>query len=606
VTGRAAFGDFLRQARRSLDPGAHPGETAALENLEDVISALARLVAVMGRYAQDLTATLPEITPHAQPVLSPWAEASTQARDALTSAWPRPTAIGRPGAQTRRLDAATMSLRMGRDLLQTHFVTDPKGGRRPRSEWAHVITSEAVARALLAELAWFARNAADQCSPLALSPSAHVAGDRQARRRLNLACQWLWVLQASVRAAHQRAPITGAGAELLSGIPVNTLLPRPVLRGGEPIAALCEGAISSAERVRYLAWMAADRVPASRNVTAASLRQVAEHSTVTGHHCASLLDVLAARMAQAGDTEASDRLTIAAEAARRARDTWLQAAREVARIRTIAPGLLSPAAIEAAELTSWTGRLVYADPQWSPAAGPDRPLRPPETLAEEDLPQLISAAHHAYETLTGLALAEYDQVRAAAKAGRILVPTRSLPDEYDIPYPFARAPRERAELLLKRYGEAAQASRRATEAAGDVAEMIRAPSRTLALARSAANGQADPLPDVTDVASERSAPPGSDASAAGMPGPVETTLLDLGVTDPRLLARSAEIDHDAERLIIDAAVATDAHQRPVRGLSRSTGTAALVNHALQAGDPRAVALLRPPRRAQREPPEREP
>ena len=93
-----------------------------------------------------------------------------------------------------------------------------------------------------------------------------------------------------------------------------------------------------------------------------------------------------------------------------------------------------------------------------------------------------------------------------------------------------------------------------------------------------------------------------------MPGPVETTLRDLGVTDVGLLARSSEIDRDAERLIINAAVRTEAGQRPhlPDGLSRSAGTAALVNHALKAGDPRAVALLRPPVRAQRELPEREP
>jgi hypothetical protein len=92
----------------------------------------------------------------------------------------------------------------------------------------------------------------------------------------------------------------------------------------------------------------------------------------------------------------------------------------------------------------------------------------------------------------------------------------------------------------------------------------------------------------------------------GVLGAVETALLDLGVTDPRLLARSAEIDHDAERLIIDAAATTEAHERAASGLSRSVGTAALVNRALRSGDSRAVALLRPPAQAQRQPPEREP
>jgi hypothetical protein len=76
-----------------------------------------------------------------------------------------------------------------------------------------------------------------------------------------------------------------------------------------------------------------------------------------------------------------------------------------------------------------------------------------------------------------------------------------------------------------------------------------------------------------------------------VPGPVETTLLDLGITDARLLTRSSQIDRDAERLIIDAAVQTEARQRPYSSQeqSRSAGTAALVNHALKSGHPQAVA-----------------
>jgi hypothetical protein len=354
--------------------------------------------------------------------------------------------------------------------------------------------------------------------------------------------------------------------------------------------------------------MAAGHVPASRHVTITSLRQVAQNSTVTSHNCAGLLDILATRTAQAEFGELSGRLAAAAEAARRTRDAWLHAAREVARIRTVPPGAASLAAVEMGELASWTGRLAYADPQWSPADGPDRPARPAETLPIEDVSQMIAAAHHACETLTGLAHAEHDQIRAAAQAGRILVPTRSLPEEYDVPYPFARAPQERVEVLFARYAEAGQTSRRAADTVGEVAEMIGAPSRTLAQARSAVTGRAAPVPDIADAALRHPAEVSGGTRNSGVPGPVETTLIDLGVTDPKMLSRSAEIDRDAERLIIDAAAATESHQRPhlPHGLSRSAGTAALVNHALKSGDPRAGALLRPHVRPRRELPEREP
>jgi hypothetical protein len=83
-------------------------------------------------------------------------------------------------------------------------------------------------------------------------------------------------------------------------------------------------------------------------------------------------------------------------------------------------------------------------------------------------------------------------------------------------------------------------------------------------------------------------------------------LLDLGVTSPCLLTRGAKVDRDAERLIVDATTRTGQGPRRPNMLIRSAGTTALVNHALKSGDARAVALLRPPARAQRESPEREP
>jgi hypothetical protein len=435
-----------------------------------------------------------------------------------------------------------------------------------------------------------------------------VSGDGNARRRLNAACQWLWVMDASVRTAQHRDPAGTLGREVLAMIPVNSLPPRQVLCGGEPVTLLCEGAISSTERVRHLAWLAAAHVPASQNLASASLRQIAENSTVTSHNCAAILDSLAARMCQAGDSKASSWLATAAEAARQARGAWLRAARGAVRVRTVTPDPASPTAVEAGELASWTGRLAYADPQWSPSDGPDRPLRRPETLAVENVPLLVGAAHQACETLAGLAYAEHDQIRAAAQAGRILVPTRSLPAEYDVPYPFARAPLERVEQLLARHREAGEASRQAAEAVGEVAELVRAPSQAVTLARWAVTGRADRVSGVSDGASGHVAEADDGPRARPLPGPVETTLLDLGISDVGLLARSSEIDRDAERLIIDAATAAEVRQRPhIRNeLSRSVGTAALVNHALKSGDPRAVALLRLPVRARRGSPEREP
>jgi hypothetical protein len=105
VTGRATFGDFLRQAHQDLDQGAQPYGTAPRENLGEVISGLAWLVAVLRRYTQDLTTT-PGITPRAQPVLGP------RGRSVYPGRWNSRQGGTVPGFPQRRAAA------VGREAIQ--------------------------------------------------------------------------------------------------------------------------------------------------------------------------------------------------------------------------------------------------------------------------------------------------------------------------------------------------------------------------------------------------------------------------------------------------------------------------------------------------------
>ena len=86
----------------------------------------------------------------------------------------------------------------------------------------------------------------------------------------------------------------------------------------------------------------------------------------------------------------------------------------------------------------------------TPSSGPRREIRPPESLmpAPQQVPLVVAAVHHACHTLTRLAWAQEGVIRTAAQAGRILVPTRSLPDDLDIPHPYTQAPREHIDRLL--------------------------------------------------------------------------------------------------------------------------------------------------------------
>jgi hypothetical protein len=245
----------------------------------------------------------------------------------------------------------------------------------------------------------------------------------------------------------------------------------------------------------------------------------------------------------------------------------------------------------------WTGRLAYTDPRWTPALGPSHAARTPQNLAPEpgDLSAVISAVHQASQTLAQVAAADHSQIRAAAEAGRLLVPTRSLPDTFDIPHPFAPAPPDRVNALLDAYHEAGTASARTIAAVATIAADVRAPSHVLSLVRAAIRGDSEFL--AKDE--QKSAQPGPEPDRSqDLPGPVERILQDLGVIHPTMLARASAIDQLGEELILGAADAIEPGQAGLEavGLSTSAGSAELINHMLASGRPEAAAISCPPSR----------
>ena len=99
-----------------------------------------------------------------------------------------------------------------------------------------------------------------------------------------------------------------------------------------------------------------------------------------------------------------------------------------------------------------------------------------------------------------LAKADMDAVEAAGQAGRLYVPTRSLPEDYDVPRPFATAPVSRCQVLHEAYRVALDASVQAARALDELSIAAGAPSKALALARAAASAQSSrrgnqPRPD---------------------------------------------------------------------------------------------------------------
>jgi len=247
------------------------------------------------------------------------------------------------------------------------------------------------------------------------------------------------------------------------------------------------------------------------------------------------------------------------DAAGRARTGWLDLARALNQVDTDTMRHLAPTVGQAGDLALCTGRLAYADAAWTLSSGPGHQPRPPHDLAPHpgDIPLALAAAHHACDATTSLAYAQRERIRTAASAGRLLVPTRSLPDTMDIPRPFAPALPDYVYALLRLCQDTAEAAAEASAQAGEAAVAIRAPSRHLTAARAAARvgrgastnsrRPAGPEPAVTDH-------PREDAGA------VQAALHRLGVSSPDLLQRAADIDQAGAQLIIEAAGRTsDSH-----------------------------------------------
>jgi hypothetical protein len=180
----------------------------------------------------------------------------------------------------------------------------------------------------------------------------------------------------------------------------------------------------------------------------------------------------------------------------------------------------------------------------------------------------VAAVHQATDAFAYLAAADATAVTRTDQAGRLYVPTRTLPDSYNVPRRYATTPLQRTGPLLEAYTTAAQASAQATTALAGLARTIGAPSATLALARAACTPHQPPGPSQPASAAVTGQPPTRTAT----PGPVEQAIQQLHLNDPALLLRAAAIDQAARQLLAQAeqtapppsphAQDTTAHQRP--------------------------------------------
>src|SRR6266700_1762738 len=357
----------------------------------------------------------------------------------------------------------------------------------------------------------------------------------------------------AVQSAGQADPVPDAARELLHAIPASTEPARPIRHSGETITELCHSAIAAAERARRASRTLARDAAWSPATSGTSLRHAAAACAATSYHCEVLLQSLAAQHGHDRDAPLRSQLLQSADAVRNSRAAWLRSAHAWDQMTTDAPKVISGAAADAADLAYWTGRLAFADPAWTVSRGPSQAMRSPESLAAtpEDMRCVIAVVHHACETTARLAEGDFRQIHVAARAGRLLVPTSSLDESFDIPHPIARAPAHRAGFALATYRDAGAASHSAAAAMDEVAATVGAPSRTLISARNAIAANNADVQHKTRTGDPQAAPPAREAQSADRvagqlachPAPAQD----------RLSRQGSAASRDEEQCVADAA-----------------------------------------------------
>ena len=582
----AVFGDFLAAAREHLEATVAVRENE-VTGPSAIAQELSRLVSVMSRYCDDL-APYDQVEASGRDDLHPWERAAIDAGAALriVAGCLRRAAAGPAGDlvsgtaphRARHLEAAATELAAGRDLLHTHLAIDPDGMTLEKSEWAPAVTSVPVTRALANEVGQWSLRLAPFTAWLADSAAAYARPDGpgqtlpvSVRTEFATASQWLQAAGAAVDLALGSDPVRPADAELLCAIPA-AMAPRRPGSAGESVAELCDEITISASRLRGAMRDNKDRARWSPSLTSGGWQWMAQAAAVTSHLSELALRALATRTGQLPGHPASEaQLRDVADLMVGMRAAWHQVDRMWDVMITESRMLPTQAMTDASDLVLRMGRLVWDDPHWTPAHSRRAPLRNPAALAPgtDAVTTVIAAVHQSVDALARLAKADMDAVGAAGRAGRLYVPTRSLPEEYDVPRPFATAPVSRCQVLHEAYRVALDASVQAARALDELSIAAAAPSKALALARAAAPAQSSrrgsqPRPDdgIPGDPPLSGTPFTHSRAATGRPGPVEEAITARRVSDPVILLRAAAIDNAARQLIIQAENTTSASSSP--------------------------------------------
>jgi len=605
----AVFGDFLAAASGHLKAAMVDGSNHA-SSPEALVHDLYRLVTVLTHYCDDL-APCDQVEALSRNDLHPWERAAVDAAEALRVAADclqqgTDRAVGGQSDaiiphEARHLVAAARELAAGRDLLHTHLSIDSDGRTRARSEWAPVVTSVPVTRALANEITRWSRVLAPFTALLAHPAAWETPSYGPVRSLAGLACaelasasQWLHVAGAAARPALEADPAQAADTDLLSAIPSSMVAPRSrPSPGGESVAELCHGITISASRLRRAMQDSQDRARWSPSATSGGWQWMAQAAAITSHLSELALRAAGTRADQFASPPASEaQLNNVADLMAAMRAAWSQVDQAWDAIITETRLIQTPAMTDASDLLLRMGRLVWDDPQWTPARSRRAPPRAPAALAPQPaaITDVVAAVHHAVDAIAHVARSEIDAVQAAGGAGRLYVPTRSLPAECNVPRPFTPAPTSQRRALIDAYRAAYQASLQVALELDGLAVAPATPSRVLALARAAASVQSSRPRVLLELdydhrgdALSAGAPFRHSRASTGQAGPVERAIRDRPAPDPFALPRAAAIDNAAHQLIAEAeGVTKPASNVPGRQTNRQRASPSAAQLAAQS------------------------
>jgi hypothetical protein len=512
------------------------------------------LVLAMSRLADDIGGDPAEGV--RSPVPYVWAQATATVQSALRqAAWNLfevindlggPQGPGSEDILARRLGQAARFIIAGRDLLQTHFATDSEGVSMPLSSRSAAIWSPQAACVLLSEIGGWCRQFSPVMAELSTVSSRRCRIPHGTRDRLAMTYQCLLAADMAIWPAAQRRPASDQDRRLLSAIPLYVRPERSAPRHGENVAKLCDGIAISAERLRTTARRLAGEARWSPLVTADSWQWNASAAAITCDACGVTLRLAAEGARQLGiGTELAEQVGAAAVTVGNMHQHWLAAAAAWDDVTTDTQGRESPVIPDTADLLVRMGRLAFANPSWTPRANDRSPPRSSSDLVTDSpsLMAIITAAHHAVDSLAQVADSDVRAIFGAAGGGRLYQSTLSLSAWHTAKHRFAPATPAVISALMSTYQATARAAGHTAAVLDALALAADAPSAFLAVGRTAREPEAYPaelaFPGETAMLPSS---PAEEPRHSRKPGPTEQQIMRLGIADKHIRQRAALID----------------------------------------------------------------